>query len=69
MSEDYGAVNVKCPFYCEESKNSIKCEGIISTTCKHNFETSLQKKKHKEKYCNRDFMSCPCYGEIKIKYS
>lgn len=68
MSECYGSENVRCPFYSEETKNAIKCEGVISKTCKHNFETSTQKKKHKGKYCNRTYFECPYYKQVNSKY-
>ncbi len=68
MPTPYGSANVKCPFYDEETRNKIKCEGVFSKTCDQNFETSIKKKKHKEKYCNKDFYSCPHYKQVRPKY-
>ena len=33
---------IECPFYLEEGKNFIKCEGILNgTVCAHNFTSKL----------------------------
>lgn len=68
MSTTYDSVKVKCPFYNDETKNKIKCEGAVSKNCEQNFQTALQKKKHKEKFCDRDYCSCPHYKQVNAKY-
>ena len=68
MPNSFGSENVKCPFYDTETRNAIKCEGTFSKTCNQNFENSDRKKKHKEKYCNRDYYSCSHYKQVNSKY-
>lgn len=64
----YGSEQVKCMFYKEESKNTIRCEGEFSITCTFNFTTSTEKKKHKRKYCNKGYSECPHFKRVKNKY-
>lgn len=64
----YEAVDVKCPFYKDETKNSIKCEGIVSVACINNFDNAREKKKHKAKYCCDQYNSCPLNKSIMLKY-
>lgn len=65
----YGEEKVKCPFYKEETKNSIKCEGIFGCTCVHNFASSKEKKNHKEKYCDEFyFKKCILYQSVNSTY-
>lgn len=68
MPQSYSSEKVKCPFYDEETRNSIKCEGTFSRTCNQNFINSKAKQKHKEKYCNYDYLSCPHYEQVNKKY-
>ena len=68
MSESYCDKSVRCPFYRKETKNSLKCDGLISNTCNHNFETAIQKKKHKSNYCTWDYFNCHYYKQINIKH-
>lgn len=68
MPTAFGSENVKCPFYDEETKNSIKCEGAFSKTCNQNFDNSETKKKYKEKYCNKDYNNCSHYKQVNSKY-
>ena len=48
---DYGAVNVLCPFYKDETRNSIRCEGIVSDACVNNYADVNGKRAHKRNYC------------------
>ena len=65
---EYGAENVKCPFYKSETRNTVKCEGIISETCSNNFSTSKIRRKHyKEKCCN-NYKQCKIYRVLELKY-
>ena len=65
---EYGAELVQCPFYKNESKNSIRCEGVISITCSNNFNTSTEKKKHLEKHCCDKYEDCEIYKVVCKKY-
>ena len=69
MSVEYDSANTKCPFYKTETKNTIKCEGALSPTCNQNFPTSLQKKKHKARFCNKDYSGCIHFQQVDRKYS
>ena len=66
----YGSEKAKCPFYEEDTKNSIKCEDFIGTTCKRIFENTIIKRKHKEKYCDsiENCPKCPHYKMVDKKY-
>lgn len=68
MPVSYGSEEVLCPFYDEETRNTLKCEGVFSKTCNQNFLTSVQKKNHKAKYCNKDYFSCPHFKQVNNKY-
>ncbi len=68
MPVQYGSEKAKCPFYNVETRNTIKCEGVFSKTCTHNFENAIKKKKHKEKHCNSDFKKCSHYEKVNAKY-
>ena len=59
---EYGAGNVLCPFYKGETRNTIKCEGVISSTCSNNFSMTKTKKEHYEEYC------CGKYKVLERKY-
>ena len=68
MPHYYGSDKTKCPYYKDESKNSIKCEGDISITTNQNFENSTQKKEHKKIYCDKDYSNCRHYKVVKEKH-
>lgn len=65
---EYSAENVLCPFYEGETRNSIKCEGIISVTCSNNFSTIKTKKKHYELKCCDNYRRCEVYRALEQKY-
>ena len=66
---DYGAEKTKCPFYKEETRNSISCEGIFGCSCVHTFATATEKKNHKEKFCDVfNFKKCILYQSINSTY-
>lgn len=67
MSQYYGAEKTKCPFYKDETKNSIKCEGLFSVTTNQNFENSTLKKTHKKYFCNFDYKSCKHFKQCQNK--
>ena len=69
MPSKYVSKNVKCPFCKEETRNTIKCEGIFSETCTFNFANPTNKKEHKEKYCNHfSYKNCPHAKQVNAKY-
>lgn len=63
----YGAKEVKCPFYKEESKNAIICEGLFSQSLTNNFLTAAEKKKHREKHCCFKYTECEIFKANKKK--
>lgn len=60
---------VRCPYYKDESKNSIRCEGIVSCSVVNNFSVSGDKKAYMQKFCRQDsFASCIIYKAVNEKY-
>jgi hypothetical protein len=44
---------IECPFYLEEGKNFIKCEGILNgTVCSHNFTDNNKKREFETSVCS-----------------
>ena len=44
---------IECPFYLEEGKSFIKCEGILSgTVCAHNFTDNNKKREFETTVCS-----------------
>ena len=68
MSQNYGAEYVKCPFYREETKNTLKCEGEFSETCTFTFQHRQNKNLHKAKYCKTEYCKCPHFLKVRKKY-
>lgn len=69
MPQSYGSEDVKCPFYRQETRNAIKCEGVFCETCTFNFADQIKKKEHKKKYCNHfNYKKCPHAKKVIIKY-
>lgn len=67
LPQYYGSEKTKCPFYKDETKNSIRCEGVFSKTTNQNFENSTQKKEHKTEYCDKDYSKCHHYKNVNEK--
>lgn len=65
----YGSQDVKCPFYKDETKNTIRCEGIFSAALSNNFDSAQSKKEHVKKYCCKHFKECSLYKVVNQKYS
>ena len=65
----YGSEKVLCPFYKDETRNSIRCEGVISVACVNNFEIVEDKKQHLEMYCCSDYEKCPQAKALYEKYN
>ena len=64
----FGSQEVLCPFYKDETKNTIRCEGLISDACINNFVNKKEKKEHKEIYCCDDYKKCPIAEALYLKY-
>ena len=64
----YGSEKVLCPFYKDETKNSIRCEGVISVACINNFAETDDKKQHLEEYCYTHYKRCPHANALYKKY-
>lgn len=64
----YGSEKVLCPFYKDETRNSIRCEGIISIACCNNFDMTEEKKLHLEQYCYSNYKKCPQAQALYNKY-
>lgn len=58
----------KCPFYVEEDKNTIKCEGLVSTQSIHRFNHKSDKDGHKDKFCNNLYSACKYFQAVEKKY-
>ena len=59
---------VKCPFYKDETKNTIRCEGIFSEAIQHNFAEAKTKKAHRNNCCCCDYRRCPIFTIVEEKY-
>lgn len=65
---NYNSKNVKCPFYVDNSKTSIKCEGDATQQCIHLFPNAAEKKAHFELFCCGDHKTCKHARNIEKKY-
>ena len=69
MPTDYDSVNVKCPYYKGESKNTIQCEDFIGETCNRSFKNTSAKKIYKEaNCCSFGYKKCSHFQEVNHKY-
>lgn len=67
MSRD--AKEIICPFYKDETNDSIRCEGYISDTCLNTFNDISRKTKHRESYCKTfDYFKCILADSLIEKY-
>ena len=65
---EYGSQEVQCPFYKDETKNAVRCEGIFGSSCVCNFKNTKEKKTHKRAFCNTNYDKCLLYEAIIKKY-
>lgn len=66
---NYNAKDVICPFYSDDTRNSIKCEGLFSTSSTQNFKTSAERNRHIQRYCNTfNYKKCPYAEAMLLKY-
>ena len=61
---------IQCPFYLEEGKEFIKCEGVFdNTTTTHTFNNDKNKKLYQQdKCCNFNGRNCPHHRAVAILY-
>lgn len=59
----YGEQDIICPYYVNQNKYALICEGILEETYSfgmNRFNTVTKKKNHVDKYCcSYDFKKCP----------
>ena len=68
MASYYGSETAKCPFYQDETRNTIKCEGELSQYCVQIFKTADEKKTHKSEYCDSKYVNCVHWKRVYKKY-
>lgn len=69
MSKCQSGVDVICPFYRKNSKESITCEGMIpDTRCMHSFRSAPERAKHMGIFCGAMYRNCEAYAAIMEKY-
>jgi hypothetical protein len=64
----YDSYKVRCPFFRDITKNTLRCEGIISETITNNFALRSKNREHQLKYCQTDYEECPLYKILIKKY-
>lgn len=74
--DNYGTYKIICPFYKDETKNAIRCEGFISDTSASSvssinaWESSKIKKDYQKKYCRTfHYGMCVLAQELLKKYN
>lgn len=66
---NYNAKDVICPFYRNNEKKTIQCEGLISLDGIQKFGAEKALKIHMTKYCNSfNYRFCPYAKALKQKY-
>ena len=68
IMSDYKSNLIKCPFYKEETKNTIRCEGIVSEALQNNFRETKNKKIFRKRFCCNNYEKCPLFQSINSKY-
>ncbi len=61
---------IKCPFYLNESRNLLSCEGVFKNTCMTTrFADAESKKEHLKRNCFfEDGGACPMAKSLFAKY-
>ena len=61
---------IKCPFYLNETRNLISCEGVVKNTCMTTrFPDAESKKRHLRTHCYlEDGGECPMAKSLFAKY-
>lgn len=65
---DFKNDNIKCPFFKAKNGKLLKCEGVLSKTCTHNFRSASQREKTEKEFCSSNYTSCPFYKILNAKY-
>ena len=69
MASTYKDVEVKCPFYKEQTARTISCEGITDDSIiKQYFSFPRSKELHVNVFCERKFENCEIYRMLVKKY-
>lgn len=65
MATSYNAKSVKCPFYKEDKRNTIKCEGTIPDSNSINtFIRHDDKKIQMALFCEKSFEKCEQFRAV-----
>lgn len=64
----YESKQVKCPYYRDETKNTIRCEGVFSPAISNNFESSNAKREYEKNICDEKYTDCELFKAIGKKY-
>lgn len=64
----FTSISVLCPFYRDETKNTIRCEGLFSEALSNNFESVETKRDYKNKCCCSQYTDCKLYSLLESKY-
>lgn len=65
----YRQADVICPFWRGDNcRNKIRCEGIIGDTGTFYFRSQRLLDEHAEKFCCKDYASCPVCQQLEEKY-
>lgn len=67
MSKHFVSFEAQCPFYKEEDKNIIYCEGVTDNSRIHNAFT-CDAEQYKKKYCRKEWEACPISKMLWAKY-
>lgn len=66
---NYKCKNAVCPFFKNCDLRTIHCEGIISDSVLHKFNSTEESDGHMDKYCNTfDYTECPYEKVVDSKY-
>lgn len=69
MPTTYKDVEILCPFYKEQAKQSISCEGLVDdSTIKLWFNYPKAKCLHAQVFCQKKYKNCEIYSILEKKY-
>lgn len=69
MPNDYGEVDIKCPFFKKIEPTSMRCEGLIDNTVIHTqFQSAVKRELYQTLYCSRSYKRCRLYKALEKRY-
>jgi hypothetical protein len=69
MATTYKDVEIQCPFYKEQVKQSISCEGLTDESIiKLWFNSQKAKELHMKVFCQNKYKNCEIYTMLEKKY-